>query len=384
MLTDVCAPIAGPALTLHRSARKGSGNAGPTTRAIVLAGTQHWGSTPFEGMLRGPLVPVGGLPLIHYPLHWLRMGGVRSATICANSATAAVREWLGDGESMAMDVSYFDDRGPRGAAGCVRDAALESAADTFVVVEGSMVPLVDLRSLLATHHRSGAAATVAVEVDRRRNAITRERAPTPGGVYVFSRRVLEVIAATGFQDIKEMLFERLYQMGERVVTYETLGVSPRVLSYDSYVAVNRWLTVRAVSEAEPRDGYVAVGEGLRHHTAYVAPSATIVGPVLIGPGARVMDRSVIVGPTTIDADVHVEREALVARSALWAGSVVRAGAVVDGTLLAAGARADAGERLTRAVRVRPVSGAHRAVEPATVPALRRRAAAEPVAVASAF
>jgi len=325
-------------------------------RGIVLAGAYHWGESPFERLLRGPLLPVAQMPLICYPLRWLRDGGVRDATVCANNATGAVRASLGGGTSLSMHLAYHEDRVPRGAAGCVRDAGILTDADTIVVVEGALIPSLSLANLLTAHHRSGAAATVVVDVDRRHNPITQERPRTPGGIYVFDRRVIAAIPATGFQDIKESLLERLYKAGEHVVAHEVPGVSPRVQSYETYTAVNRWLIARMVEQPELMEGYVPAGEGLRHHSAQVAAGARIVGPVLIGPGSLVRAGAVLVGPTTIGTDADVGCEALVSRSVLWNACTVGDGAMVDGCLLADGAVVERGEMLTGAVRMRSDDG----------------------------
>ena len=52
---------------------------------------------------------------------------------------------------------------PRGAAGCVRDAADGDDSETYVVTDGAAVPNgVNLPELLERHRASGAQATVVV------------------------------------------------------------------------------------------------------------------------------------------------------------------------------------------------------------------------------
>jgi NDP-sugar pyrophosphorylase family protein len=234
----------------------------------------------------------------------------------------------------------------------VRDAGSRAGVGTLVVVEGALIPSLDLGELLDAHARSGATATVVVEVDRRHNPVTGERPRTPGGVYVFDRRVLDAIPARGFQDIKESLLERLYRAGERVLAHEVVGVAPRVLNYETYAAVNAWIVARIAAEPAPPDEYVRAEDGVRHATASVHPRARIVGPVLIGPGADVGAGAVIVGPTVVGARGIVARDALVARSILWDDCVVGAGAIVDESLLTRGAVVAHGERHAGAVCLR--------------------------------
>lgn len=329
---------------------------------IILAGTYHWGPSPFERVLRGPLLPVAQVPLICYPLRWLREGGVCSATICANSSTHAVRARLGDGNRLGMHLEYYEDHAPRGAAGCVRDAGSGAAADTFVIVEGALIPSVNIAELLDTHRRSRAAITAVVEVDRRRNGLTGELPRSPGGVYVFNRRIFDAIPMHGFQDIKEGLLERLHQLGEHVVAHEVAGVAPRVIDFATYTSVSRWAIERALRHPGLLEGYVRMGDALVHPTAAIDEHARLVGPVVIGPHARIMAGAVVVGPTTIGADSQIGAGALVSRAVLWERCVVGAGAVVDNCVVADDVVLQADESLSGAVKI---SGASRGSATAT-------------------
>src|SRR3569833_1509894 len=301
---------------------------------IVLAGSHHWGDTSFERMFRGPLLPVAQVPVICYPLGWLRDGGVLEARICANSMTVPVRQYLGTGDRLSLSQDYYEDHSPRGPAGCARAAAAMSNAETFVVGEGSMIPTVELADLLDAHRTSGAAATIVVEVDRRRRAIEGAELRLPGGIYVLNRSVLETVAKSGYQDIKEGLLERLYKTGNPVMTYELSGVSPRVLDYPTYASVNRWLTAKAVENQTYLANYVRVGDALIHPTAEVDPTARLVGPVVVGPHASVGEVAMVGGATTIGRGSVVAAGALVSRAIIWSNCWVGAKAVVDDTLLA--------------------------------------------------
>ncbi len=332
------------------------GNQRVNVAGIVLAGTPHWGDSTFSRLLRGPMLLVAQEPLIAYPLRWLNDAGVAQTIICANSSTNDVRSSLGNGAQLGMSLTYHEDEMPRGAAGCVRDAGIHSPHDTFVVIECGRIPSVDLSALLDAHRESGAIATVVVETERRQSEVVGERPATPGGIYVFSRRVFDAIPALGFQDIKESLLERLYRAGDLVATYEIDGVAPRVISYETFVSVNAWLLTRMTTAIEVPDGYDRIGEGLRHNASFVDARARIVGPVLIGAGARVNADAVIVGPTIVGARTVVERNAMLARSILWNDCVVGEGAMVDQCLLTNGASAHPGERLVGAIHMRTTQG----------------------------
>jgi NDP-sugar pyrophosphorylase family protein len=319
-----------PATFAPGLARRGPGH---DTGAVILAGSHYWGSGTFERLLRGPLLSVAQQPLLSYPLRWLRAGGVRTATVCAGRATDAVRAHFGAASVPELTLGYYVDAQPRGPAGCARDAALATDAQRFVLVEGALVPGLDLRTLVDEHCRSGAAATTVVEIDRRRPSVGGERHALPGGIYVFERRVLEAVPAAGFQDIKQGLLERLYTDGERVLVHEVAGVSPRILDFATYAAVSSWLITTALDRPDQYDGWYVMGDGCYHPTARVHPSARLFGPVLVGPGARVDADAVLVGPLSLGAGTVVEAGAAVTRSVLWDRCHVGREATVDAALL---------------------------------------------------
>jgi mannose-1-phosphate guanylyltransferase len=295
--------------------------------AVILAGTHHWSGSSFEKLAPRPLVPVALEPLISYSLRWLRQGGVRPATVCANGTSRAIEAVFGNGGELKMELSYYHDGTPRGAAGCVRDAGLRTGSETLVIADGTAIPTADLAELLASHYHSGAAVTAVVHRECSPSA-----PPSPGGIYVFERRVLDQIPETGFQDIKENLIPKLHRAGERVVTHETDGFCPHVLNAQTYMAVNQWMLQRLAQKGRDQGD-----ESLVHPSAWVEPGALLVGPVQVGARARIQAGATIVGPTSIGAESTVSRNALVARSAVWSRCTVGDGAVVHGCVVGDGA-----------------------------------------------
>jgi NDP-sugar pyrophosphorylase family protein len=314
--------------------------------AVVLAGTHHWSRSSFEQLAPRPLLPVALAPLISYSLRWLRRGGVRRATICTNGDTRAVQAVLGDGSDLEMELRYYRDATPRGAAGCVRDAGLRAGSASLVVADGTAIPTVDLPALLAAHRASGAAATAVVHQPRSSTA-----PPTPGGVYVFERRALDHVTESGFQDIKEHLIPRLHRSGQRVWAHPGDGVCPQVFDAQTYLAVNEWM-VQRLAQAEG-------GVVLRHPSAWVEPGAHLVGPVQLGAGALVRSGATVIGPTSVGPGSTVGRDALVARSVMWSHCTVGEGALVHASVLGDGAVIGPAARLFNAVHPRGiVRGAH--------------------------
>jgi mannose-1-phosphate guanylyltransferase len=317
-------------------------------KGIVLAGTYPWGQSFFDRLRPRPLLPIAETPLIVYALRWLHEGGVSSATICANSAARAVRGALNDPALGGMDIGFYEDWMPRGAAGCVRDAGHASDHDVFVVTDGTAIPSVNLEGLLETHAVTDAALTVVVHHDP--SDAAEEPGLNPGGIYVFSRRAFDCIPAHGFQDIKETLIPKLHAQGERVVVHTGFGACPRVLNTETYLAVNQWMVSRLASERRPRPGYATDGEAMTHETARLGSNVRLVGPVVIGRDVTLGNGVTVVGPTTIGAGSVIESNALVSRSVVWDGCAIGPDAVLDRCLIADHAAVRAGTALYSSLR----------------------------------
>jgi len=324
-------------------------NANLRAHGIVLAGVYPGGQSELDQLVPRPLLPVAQQPLITYALRWMKGGGLSRATICANSASRDIRAHL-KGSAIAMRVDYLEDWSPRGAAGCVRDAGIKTDADTFVVADGTSVPVVDLGELLEAHQTAGAAVTVVVGAD----AAGRLR---PSGVYVFDRRSFDFIPEDGFQDIKEKLIPRLYGAGEHVSTHMARAVAPRVVDTDTYLALNEWAVARVSRDPDPADGFRVSGEAVVHGSAAVDASARLLGPVLLGARVSVHAGATIVGPVSIGPGTTVGRGAVVSRSVVWSGCVVGEGAFVDRCMLADGAAIEPRQSAFAVVKVAAGRGA---------------------------
>jgi mannose-1-phosphate guanylyltransferase len=345
----------GPAPNLHEQ-RDDTSETRPDAKrstivALVLAGSYHSTESAFAGLLPRPLMPVAQLPVIAYVLRWLQAAGIRRVRICTNGHAKAIDHCLAAVGSVVPPLEYVEDSTPRGPAGCTRDAALSTDADTFLVVDGTLVPLLDVQPLLDAHARSGAAVTAVVQPQTTspRNG---EPAVTPGGIYVFARRAFEQVVRTGFQDIKEHLIPQLRSRRERVFAYVARDMSPRVIDAETYLAVNHWAIEQIPAHPLLFEGREAVisGEVVWHPTAKIHPRARIVGPAVLGPAAIVGPDATLVGPVSIGARTEVLERAVVCRSVIWSECVIGAGAFVDHALVADG------------VAIRPAATVERAVK----------------------
>lgn len=339
------------------------GSVRSSLKGVVLAGSYQWSELGFDRLLPRPLLPIAHRPLASYALRWLDEGGIGAAVVCANAGSRALRARLANQTPRGMNLTFQEDATPRGPAGCVRDACAGSAAETVVVVDGTTIPVADLQAVLAAHLRSRAAVTVVVDEVPARPG--RPQVQTPSGIYVFDRRAFELVPERGFQDIKENLIPRLYEAGELVATFGVEAATPRVINASTYLSVNQWVVERMAERGEELPGYFALGDLQAHASARLALDAVIVGPVLVGPHARVDSGATIVGAATIGFGATIGCGAMVSRSAVWRKSVIGREAVVDRSVVADHAVVEDGTTLLGTV------AAEKARRPRAVPAEQR-------------
>jgi mannose-1-phosphate guanylyltransferase len=329
-----------------------------TLVGIVLAGSYHGQDTAFSGLLPRPLMPIAQAPVVSYALRWLAANRVSAAKLCINGGSRPVDSWLTTaGARLDLPIDFVEDRSPRGPAGSARDAALATDADTFVVVEGTVIPVVNLDAVVAAHQQKQAALTTVVH-DQAMSRTGGARVPTPAGIYVFSRRAFEAVSKQGFQDIKEHLIPALRKRGERIAAFVAPSYSPRVLNAETYLAVNHWVIGQLLDNPDlmtAGDVYVRTGELIAHPAADVHPSARIIGPVVVGPGASIGPHATIVGPTSIGANTVVGDGAVVCRSVVWADCEIGREAFVDHAVVADGVGIPARCTVHREVKMRVTS-----------------------------
>jgi mannose-1-phosphate guanylyltransferase len=313
-----------------------------SVRGVILAGTYTWANAVFDRLEPRPLVPIANRSLVSYAISWLRGAGLTGITVCGNRQTRALQAHIARQVPDDTTLTYREDPMPRGAAGCLRDAADADPCETYVVTDATAVPVsVDLPHLLQHHEASHAEATVVVyrEPTPRGNP----GAIIPVGIYVVNRSALDTVPARGFVDIKEHLVPRLYARGARVHVFETRRPVPRVLNARTYLAVNAMAVESLATGDGAPAGHVRRGEALIHAEASVAADAVLAGPVLIGQGAQIGSGAVVIGPTSIGCDAVINEGALVSRSAVWRRSMVEAGAALDLCIIGDGALISAGK-----------------------------------------
>lgn len=186
---------------------------------VVLAGGTGTRLRPYTTVLPKPLMPVGDMPVLEILLRRLAAAGLTRVNLAVGHLAELIEAYFGDGSRFGVELLYWREDEPLGTAGPIAQMGLEG--ERVLVMNGDLLTTLDFTPLLAEHGSSGAAATIAVlerEVPIDFGVVRLDGATLVGfeekpvlsynvsmGVYVFERRVTELIPRGQRYDFPDLL-----------------------------------------------------------------------------------------------------------------------------------------------------------------------------------
>ncbi len=277
-------------------------------------------------------------PVIESVLAALRSAGIGQMAISANGRTHTIAARLGYNPAPDITIHYSEDQMPRGAAGCIKDCEAWLGNERFLVVQGTSLYLgIDWNHLIEEHRKSGAAVTVAATVENSNSAdLERQMQLKPSGIYVCEPSVFPFIKTKGYQDMKEQLIPKLTEKGLKVQAVPLTGKVLSIRNEEWYLNAMVDLLNDPTHRKPLVDHLACKVPGLWiHPSAYVHPSARVIGPAYIGAGTKVMADAVVIGPAVIGENCEIGADSVVHESILWNESRIGRGAMVEQAVVAA-------------------------------------------------
>jgi glucose-1-phosphate thymidylyltransferase len=105
-------------------------------KALVLAGGKGTRLRPLTHTSAKQLVPIANKPVLFYGLEAIRDAGITSVGIIVGDTAHEVREAVGDGSKLGLEVTYIPQEAPLGLAHCVLIAREFLADEPFVMYLG--------------------------------------------------------------------------------------------------------------------------------------------------------------------------------------------------------------------------------------------------------
>ncbi|MEU6459572.1 MULTISPECIES: glucose-1-phosphate thymidylyltransferase [unclassified Streptomyces] len=341
-------------------------------KALVLAGGAGTRLRPFSYSTPKQLVPVANKPVLFHCLETLRAAGIDEVGIIVSGSGAAVRTAVGDGARFGLDITYIPQEEPRGLAQCVTLAQPFLKDDDFVMYLGDNVFVGGIKESLQAFRENGAVAELVVskvadpsaygvvEVDPEGRVTGLQEKPVrPAsdlavtGVYFFTPLIHEAVAGI------RPSWRNEWEITDAIQWLVTHGHLVRAHAFTGY-----WKDTGTVPDLLECNR-VLLEDIVPSNEGVVDNVTEIVGPVVIGPGARV-ERSRIVGPAIIGAGCTVEDSYIGPHTSI--GSGVRLGnAGVEASILMDRASVHDVRSIEASLIGRSVD-----VRPSTVPATAHR------------
>jgi NDP-sugar pyrophosphorylase family protein len=219
---------------------------------------------PLTDHVPKPLVPVGGHPMIAYPLAVLRAAGIRDVLVNLHHLGDQVRAVLGNGAASGLSIRYSAEDPILDTGGAIQNARSFLGDDTFVVINADILIDLPLAEVIAWHRQQGALATMVlrsdphaarygvIEIDAQ-SCIRRFLGQPPevigpvrplmfAGVHVFEPGVFDFMEAGRF-GINAVTYPRMLAAGSPLFGYAFDGYW-RVVDTHAGLAEGRWDMLR--------------------------------------------------------------------------------------------------------------------------------------------
>ena len=308
-------------------------------KAVVMAGGEGSRLRPLTSRYPKPLVPVVGTPVVEHVLRLLREHGITQVVVTLAYLGAEIRNRLGDGSDLDMEIDYVVEDRPLGTAGSVRNAA-HLLDETFVVISGDALTDIDLSHVIAEHERREADATIVLHsVDRPLEygvVVTDSEGrvkrflekPSWGevfsdhantGIYVVEPRVLEHIKPDVMVDWSQDVFPVMLRKHEPLHGIVVDGYWCDIGSTQSYMQANWDALEGKVRCYIPgrREGDVWIGEGVEFGIG-----VQLDGPAFIGDEVKLKAGAFINERAVIDKFSVVDDHSKISNSIVWPHSYI--------------------------------------------------------------
>ncbi|HMM49827.1 MAG TPA: glucose-1-phosphate thymidylyltransferase [Miltoncostaeaceae bacterium] len=314
-----------------------------TLKGLVLSGGSGTRLRPITHTSAKQLVPVANRPVLFYGLDALRDAGVTDVGIIVGDTHQEIRDAVGDGSALGINVTYIRQQQPLGLAHAVLTAADFLGDSPFVMYLGDNLLRDGITGLVERFRAGDADAMILLQQVANPRAygvaeltdgrVTRlvEKPPEPKsdlalvGVYLFTSAILDSAraitpSARGELEITDAI-QHMIDRGLRVEPHQVSGWWKDTGRIDDMLEANRLIL----------DVIVPRNEGELIDT-------TVEGRVVIEPGARLVN-SAVRGPAVIGADAVIE-DAYIGPYTSISDRVVVRSAEVEHSILLTGSRVE--------------------------------------------
>ncbi len=317
-------------------------------KAMVLAAGVGSRLDPLTRNLPKPMVPIINKPVLEHIIEKLASNGIKDIMINVHYLGDQIMDYFGKGSKWGVRIKYSKEDQLWGDAGSVKRCEDFFDEDTFLVVGGDDLTDIDFNRLVRFHEEKKALATISLTlVDdpseygiallNDRGKITRFLEKPKGevifsnsantGVYVFNRRVLDLIPKGVQYGFGNSLFPLLLEQKTRFYGYLTSAYWKDVGNLRQYQEAH-WDAMNGRTDlkfpVKEQKKYIWKGDNVE-----IDPTAEIGYPVIIGNNCRIEKGAKLLEHTVLADGCVLEEGSVVKQSILWPGAVVMRNTMIE-------------------------------------------------------
>lgn len=327
--------------------------------AVIMAGGRGERLSPVTDTLPKPIVPIGKGNALGCGARMLFEAGVSECAVTVRYLAEEIKRLCGDSLN-GVNIKYFEESRAFGTAGGVRAAADRFGfEDELIVVSGDAVADFSILRALAVHRLNQAAATLVlarssaperygVVVTDGDGRITdfREKPVDvlPGalvntGIYVLSRRAVEMIPTSSEYDFGRELFPEMLRRGERIFGCTGEGYWCDMGTPETYLEVCRDAATGKIRglDAEVDVSGAIIGENVRVGDGSVLAGSVLHDGVSVGCDVRA-NGAILCRGVTVGSRVSIGKGVVIGEGS-YIGDGIR---LPDGTKIAPNSRLESG------------------------------------------
>jgi len=116
---------------------------------------------PYTVSLPKPLIPVGDYPILEILIRRLKKFDLTDMTLAVGHLGNLIESYFGDGSKWGVKIKYQYENKPLGTVGPL--ARIKGLKQTFLVMNGDLLTLLNYSELIDFHQKSKALATIAAQ-----------------------------------------------------------------------------------------------------------------------------------------------------------------------------------------------------------------------------
>ncbi len=299
-------------------------------KAVIIAGGFGTRMRPLTYNRPKPVVSVVNRPFVVHQIELLKRYGITEIILNLHYLPKNMELLLGDGKELGVKISYSIEKTPLGTAGAVKNAEQFFDDEPLIVFNGDVLTDIDISELVDFHKENSARATI---------ALTEVEDPTPyglvliddtgrvtsflekpnweqvstkninAGIYVLDPSIFAGVPSGRPYSFERELFPGLLEKGERVFAKVSEAYWLDIGSPKKYMQAHKDILNGDI--AVNFDGENTGNRVWIHPSAKIDPSAKLRGPLVIGRGAKVSDKSSVKSFSVIGENVSLEENSVI-------------------------------------------------------------------------